>query len=188
MYYEALVGFSYNPTSFVSRSIRFFRLDWSKEAPSHCFMIAGKLCEELMVIEATNPKARIVPLNKLMTDVKQFELWSIENIDKKTKTAQIVEGMKSVTIDYGYLQLFGFIWVWLFNKFKITVGNPFHNGLTCAEFVFNTLDRLGYVDEKLMKMDCNDIAPDHILNSFKANKQCKKVAVYYPEKRLLEWL
>lgn len=188
MQIEGLVGFSYCPQSIISKAARFFRKDWMHDAPSHTFLIAGKIGDELLVIESTTPQARIVPISKLMEDKYIFELWHVANVDVDIKINAIKEMMRDVTTKYAYLQLVGFIWVWFWNKLKREVSNPFKKGLICSEFVYKALQKMGYKDSVLKNLGANNIAPDHILASFKANKYCSIVAVYRPEKRLLDWL
>lgn len=186
---EGLVGFSYNRRSFISRAIRFFRKDFMADAPSHTFFIFGYIADEPMVGEATDPKLRIAPLRKFVENLdKRVELWNIRDIPANVKLAAIQKLLPLIGQDYGYFQLLGFMFITLGKKLGFHMKNPIDKGIVCSEYVFYGLEYMGYKDPELMSMHHQDVAPDTILASFRANPLCELIAMSDFGEKELKWI
>lgn len=184
-----LIGFSWNRKSWVSKVIGFFRKSFYKNPPSHCFVVFGSLLDETIVGEASDPRIRLNPLSKYLNNKdKKTELWFLSTIPTAKKEEVCVELMDLVNKKYGYIQLFGFIIIWLCNKIGIKYNtNPFTQGMVCSEYVNHSLDRMGFVNEFLRNLDHNSIAPDHIHLAFSEDKRCVKAAICDFGHGGLEW-
>ena len=185
-----LVGFSWNRKSWVSKVIGFFRSSYMKHPPTHTFIVFGELLGEIIIGEATDPRIRLCPLSKYIDNpdkkVELFEITGLAEIDKKHVCIQL---MDLVSKKYGYLQLFGFIWLWLLNKLGITAdSNPFKKDMVCSEYVYFALREMEFRNDLLETLEINSIAPDHIHIALTEDIRCKKVAISDFDKKELEWL
>ena len=120
---KGLIGFT-KDNSFISKAIRFFR----KSEYSHCFIIVDNLISKTIVGEAMEFGVRLEPLSKYLKKGTTLELWNVD-IDPITKVEGLKKIMTLVGRTYGYLQLIGFVWIWLWNKFGIKKDNPFKGGI-----------------------------------------------------------
>lgn len=183
---KGLVGLSFSRGSFISKGIRWFRKFFVEDKdkdfiPSHAFIVQGTLNDEIIISESTNPKMRTHPLRTYMRNTnKKFELWEIEGTDEE----EVVESLRQLMVTYsgktyGYLQLFGYIWITLNKLFGRKVDNltQGEREVVCSEYTFFHLQNIGYDESELMSMNQNNIAPDSIRTSFRKSKRAKLVAV-----------
>ena len=142
------------------------------DAPSHCFVIAGKIGNEDAILESTNPVTRVNRLKRWFRIGKRTELWAVP-IDAHCDYNEVLsKAFNKIGESYGYAQLLGFV---LSDLFKTP--NFLKKGEVCSEYIHKILKEIGYFDVDLMTMDPNDVAPDHILKSFRENPKCKLIAV-----------
>lgn len=170
-----LIGFSVTK-GFISKAIQFFRGDCIY---SHTFVVFGPTAwGDDIVGEAGTFEVDLVPLKKYAHKDYRMELWEIDLSDvdpEKIKQASL-KLTKMVGKTYGYLQLVGFIWVWLLSKFGWTVNNPFEGGVICSEYVFYFLKEIGYPMLNELGLDANNVAPDHLRMLLMADPAAKIVA------------
>ena len=193
--YKRYIGVS-TGTTFVSRSIQFFRkgivLDDAKEIPTHIFIFYGDILGEGLMGESTDPVIRLAPLDKYVHKFKnkKIELYELPDyvsdadIDKALK-----ELLPYIGKWYSFTQLLGYAWIWVGHQF----GKQWHNLIknssdeaTCSDFGFQFLQKVGYKDPELMNMQVNDVAPDNIFRSMR--KYCKLVGVSDFHQETMTWL
>lgn len=194
MNYKRLIGIS-TGTSFVSRSIQFFRKNivyaQKDEIPTHVFIFFGEVLGEGLMGESTDPVIRLAPFSKYINKYKnkKIELYELPSyISDETIDNALKDLLPFIGKWYGFKQLFGYIWIWVGHQF----GKQWHNPVTspgeypCADFGFQFLKKVGYEDAELMSMDENDVAPDNILKSMR--KYGKLVAISDFEQFDITWL
>jgi hypothetical protein len=174
------IGFS-TGNAFTSKAIRFFR----KAEYSHTFEIVGELSGDKMCVEAIELGVWPRPLHKHVDKSTKMELWEIE-VDEDLFHQAVRNALSRAGHAYGFLQLIGFIWVWLWKLVCVTKGNPFHDGIICSEEVLMFLKDCGY--KAVLDMPNNTTAPDDILRVFRACPKAKKIAEKDYGTDALSWL
>jgi hypothetical protein len=158
------IGFS-TSGSWVSKVIMWFRSRWysgRKAKFSHCFVVFGELDGKILIGEAMEFGVRVSPLDVCLNEDTRVEIWNPLGmvVDEKRKLAAMQKVMGMTGRMYGYFQLLGFIWMWLWWRiFKRVKQNPFTDGVICSEYVFYYLKACGY-NGLGDNPDC--VAPDDI--------------------------
>jgi hypothetical protein len=192
--YKRYIGISIG-TTFVSRSIQFFRKDIvysdTKMIPTHVFIFYGEILGEGLMGESTDPVIRLAPLDKYVhkNKNKRIEIYELPDYISDEKIEQsLKELLPYVGKWYAFTQLLGYVWIWLGHQF----GKQWHNLVknnpdeaTCSDFGFQHLQKSGYQDPELMSMEVNDVAPDNILKSVKKN--CKLVGLSDFQQEDITW-
>jgi len=169
-----LIGFSVTK-GFISRAIQYFR--GSKY--SHTFIVFGPTpWGDDILGEAGTFGISLVPLQKYASEKYKMELWEIDmsevDSEKLNAATRKLTGMAGKT--YGYLQLVGFVWIWLMNKFGRRVDNPFEGGIICSEYSYYFLREVDYEMLNDLGLNANSIAPDHLRLLLMADNKAKVVA------------
>jgi hypothetical protein len=168
---------------FISKAIRYF----TKSKWSHVFQISLKdEAQGLFVTEATEYGVGIHTFDKYKTPGKyKYEIWRVMASEDAIESGIT----RVVSLDgksYGYLQLIGFICVWLVRKLTgKKVNNPIGGGRVCSELVLagmqsvfdwwcqkSTDPIVKEVRDKFMAMDRDTTSPEDIYEVFIAYPQC----------------
>ena len=170
---SGLIGISIS-RSWISRAIQWFRdgivFDDEDNIATHCFVTFGKIVDEIIVGESTNPKIRLAPLNKFYCKKgKRVELYRIPDLSPTLKVKAIKNLMPLTGKTYGYGQILGFIWVWFCFKLGFKADNPNSNEgiIVCSKYCFRYLKNIFYQDTELMNMKARNVAPDNLHKSLK---------------------
>jgi len=160
---KGAVGFStYKGKGFfklLAKAIKYFTHGkWS-----HSFLIINDSDkpERLLVQEAGNFGVYIVSFKKYLTDKYDISVYA-PLVEKNAIDQSIDLLAEDLEEPYGYLQLLGFIWVWIVRKlFKKKIKNPITGGIICSEEVLYHLKNIR-IDERFDKMDDNTTDPNMI--------------------------
>jgi len=167
---KGLIGFS-TSKSWISKVINWFR----KSDFSHTFVVLGEIEGKPVIGEAMEMGVRIAPLSKYLNKNTKLELWSIETDNNPSEPIKKVMDLTGRW--YGFFQLVGFVWSWVWEKLGIKKGNPFTDGIICSEYVYYYLEAVRYSDPNLFALGANNVAPDHILNSIRQKADSHLVAI-----------
>lgn len=168
------VVFSMNHSNGLSKLMSgFMRSRWS-----HSILVADNDEDALYTLETSSFEVWYGDLSEYLKPEYDFQVWSPVNADDRFRSNRVNRARQHRGETYGYLQLLGFAFRCLLQRFEIEYLNPIRMGVVCCGVIF-----YAYQGSGIEELEDHDPESRHTQDLFEIMSSCGKFipVAYKPE-------